>query len=111
MPVFGKGIGQLHAEAMEDQKSGSLEIESRLSEPDHYIEIEFRDTGIGIPKENLDKIYNPFFTTKPPGKGTGLGLSVSYGIIKKHQGLIDVKSEEGKGTTFIIKLREDYEEC
>ncbi|MGA1791106.1 MAG: ATP-binding protein [bacterium] len=99
------------AEAMEDQKSGRLDIESRLSNLEHYIEIEFRDTGSGISKENLDRIYNPFFTTKPPGKGTGLGLSVSYGIIKKHQGLIDVKSEEGKGTTFTIRLREDYEEC
>lgn len=99
------------AEAMEDKKSGRLYIESRLSNLEHYIEIEFRDTGSGISKENLDKIYNPFFTTKPPGKGTGLGLSVSYGIIKKHQGLIDVKSEVGKGTSFIIKLREDYEEC
>ncbi|MGA1865606.1 MAG: ATP-binding protein [bacterium] len=98
-------------EAMQDKKSGKLVIESRLSDSRSYIEIIFRDTGSGIPREILDKIYNPFFTTKPPGKGTGLGLSVSYGIIKKHDGIIEVESEEGKGTTFTIKLRKDYEEC
>ncbi len=62
------------------------------------------DTGIGIPKENLDSIFDPFFTTKEPGKGTGLGLSVSYGIIQKHRGSIAVESEIGKGTSFTIKL-------
>ena len=62
------------------------------------------DTGIGIPKENINSIFDPFFTTKELGKGTGLGLSVSYGIIQKHQGTITVESEVGKGTSFTIKL-------
>jgi two-component system NtrC family sensor kinase len=62
------------------------------------------DTGMGIPRENLSKIFNPFFTTKPPGKGTGLGLSVAYGIMKTHSGWIDVDSEVGRGTTFTIRL-------
>lgn len=69
-----------------------------------YIEIEFTDTGPGIPEEYLSKIFEPFFTTKPVGKGTGLGLAVSYGIIKRHGGNITVRSEVGKGASFFIRL-------
>jgi len=66
--------------------------------------IEFSDTGKGIPKENQNKIFTPFFTTKSIGKGTGLGLAISYGIIKMHKGNIRFESEEGKGTKFIVTL-------
>jgi two-component system NtrC family sensor kinase len=68
------------------------------------IEIAITDTGCGIPEENLDKLFDPFFSTKEVGKGTGLGLSVSYGIIERHGGTIQVKSKIGMGTTFIIWL-------
>ena len=68
-----------------------------------FIEIKVTDTGCGIPKENLNKIFDPFFSTKGQ-KGTGLGLSVIWGIVDNHNGTIDVESEIGRGTTFIIKL-------
>lgn len=68
------------------------------------IRIDIRDTGIGIPKENLNKLFNPFFTTKEKGKGVGLGLSVVHGIIGKHKGKIDVESKINVGTTFSIYL-------
>jgi len=68
------------------------------------IEIRVDDNGSGIPQKIVDKIFQPFFTTKPTGEGTGLGLSLSYDIIKAHGGEIKVESTEGEGTTFIIQL-------
>lgn len=92
------------SDAMEEK--GRITIASRLVETDNgkFIELEFTDTGPGIPEEIMGRIFEPFFTTKPTGKGTGLGLSVSYGIIKKHEGQIFVKSEYGKGASFFIHL-------
>ena len=66
--------------------------------------ISISDTGPGVPQELMTRIFDPFFTTKPVGKGTGLGLSVSYGIIAKHGGHIDVQSEPGQGATFTVWL-------
>lgn len=85
-------------DAMPD--GGTLTVSSRLKE-DNII-IQFKDTGIGIRQEELQKIFDPFYTTKE--KGTGLGLAVSYNIIKKMNGSLTVESEFGKGTTFTIKL-------
>ena len=79
-------------------------INIRISKIDAYINVEIRDTGSGIPKENMGKLFTPFFTTKKMGKGTGLGLAISYGIIKMHKGDIRAESETGKGTAFNIKL-------
>jgi two-component system NtrC family sensor kinase len=89
------------AEAMDAE--GTISITS--SSLDHnWVEIKISDNGIGIPPENLNKVFSPFFTTKTPGKGTGLGLSITYGIIKMHRGQISVQSQEGNGTTFTITL-------
>jgi two-component system NtrC family sensor kinase len=73
--------------------------------------VEIADTGAGIPKELLARIFDPFFTTKPIGTGTGLGLSLSYGIIQKHNGQIEVRSEAGRGTTFRITLPIQHQEA
>jgi signal transduction histidine kinase len=62
------------------------------------------DNGNGIPQKILDKIFQPFFTTKPTGQGTGLGLSLSYDIVKAHGGELKVETKEGKGSTFIIQI-------
>jgi signal transduction histidine kinase len=70
----------------------------------HRIEIKVSDNGNGIPQNVLDKIFQPFFTTKPTGQGTGLGLSLSYDIIKAHGGELMVETEDGKGAAFIIWL-------
>ena len=66
--------------------------------------ISVKDNGPGIPKKILDKIFQPFFTTKPTGQGPGLGLSLSYDIVKAHGGELKVETKEGEGTTFIIQL-------
>jgi signal transduction histidine kinase len=68
------------------------------------VEITVADNGNGIPQKVLDKIFQPFFTTKPTGVGTGLGLSLSYDIVKAHGGEIKVKTKEGEGSEFIIEL-------
>ncbi|MFP4314355.1 MAG: PAS domain S-box protein [Alphaproteobacteria bacterium] len=72
--------------------------------PGHWIKISVRDTGCGIPKENLTRIFEPFFTTKEIGHGTGLGLATVYGIIRQTDGFLDVESKVGEGTSFVIYL-------
>jgi signal transduction histidine kinase len=71
---------------------------------DNMVLVKVKDNGSGIPQKVLDKIFQPFFTTKPTGQGTGLGLSLSYDIIKAHGGEIKVETRENEGTTFIIQL-------
>ncbi len=85
-----------------DNQRGKITI--RTGTRDDQVWIEITDTGSGIPKEILPRIFDPFFTTKPIGTGTGLGLSLSYGIIQKHQGRIEVESEPNCGTSFRITL-------
>jgi signal transduction histidine kinase len=81
---------------------GRIEIATRMN--GNNVEIVFSDTGAGIPEEHIHKIFDPFFTTKGASNGTGLGLAVSYGIIKKHGGDIEVASSVGQGTKFKVRL-------
>jgi len=71
---------------------------------DGHISIHVKDNGNGIPQNIVDKIFQPFFTTKPTGEGTGLGLSLSYDIIKVHGGKLKVESKEKEGSEFVIEL-------
>jgi signal transduction histidine kinase len=82
------------------EPTGKLTIKS-YTDSQHVI-VEVSDDGMGIPKERINKIFDPFHTSKPVGVGTGLGLSISHGIMEKHGGSISVQSEEGVGTTFTL---------
>jgi len=88
---------------------GNLTLRTSASS-DGQLKIEVQDTGVGISPENMHKLFTPFFTTKREVKGVGLGLAVSYGIIQRHQGRIEVQSKEGEGTTFTIYLPLHHEE-
>jgi signal transduction histidine kinase len=81
---------------------GTLTIKSQISK--EYVKIHFLDDGVGIPKEDKDKIFEPYFSTKPDTHGMGKGLSVSFGIIEEHSGKINVDSEPGIGTTVTLIL-------
>jgi signal transduction histidine kinase len=85
-----------------DKTRGTITIRTGAAGQHAWVEIE--DDGCGIPKENLSRIFDPFFTTKPVGKGTGLGLSLSYGIVQKHGGRLEVDSEPGRGTRFRVTV-------
>jgi CheY-like chemotaxis protein len=73
-------------------------------DPGKYVKISITDTGVGMDKKTLERIFDPFFTTKEIGKGSGLGLASTYGIIKNHGGIIDVRSKKGEETTIMIYL-------
>ncbi len=102
------------AQAM-DEKGGILEVELTPTlldtidlenepklEPGHYVQLTIKDNGIGIEQEYLDRIFDPYFTTKEVGKGSGMGLAVVIGIVKSHDGMIKVSSKPGHGTTFYV---------
>jgi two-component system NtrC family sensor kinase len=71
---------------------------------DNFIRTSFEDTGEGIPAQNLQKIFEPLFTTKKAGEGTGLGLSICYDIVREHEGKMFVASESDKGTCFVVEF-------
>jgi len=100
--VFLNIIINAESAMIEAHNHGTLTINTERI--DNFIVISFTDDGPGIDKKNIDRIYDPFFTTKDVGKGTGLGLSICHGIVTGHNGKIYVKSKLGKGTTFIIEL-------
>ncbi|MGD8535979.1 MAG: cache domain-containing protein [Candidatus Aminicenantes bacterium] len=90
------------AEAMDGK--GKLSLSTSINTDRTQIEIKISDTGHGIKEEDKKRLFEPFFSTKEVGKGTGLGLAISYSIIQKHQGTIEVESQEGRGSAFTIKL-------
>jgi two-component system, NtrC family, sensor kinase len=89
--------------AMKDS-GGKLTVVTSCSKNQQKVFLKIKDTGVGIDKDLLDKIFNPYFTTKEPGEGTGLGLSICYKIIEEHKGKIDVQSKPGKGTQVTLQL-------
>ena len=91
------------AKAADDSKYKPL-VKVSTKKLSAAVEIIVQDNGQGIPKEIVNKIFQPFFTTKPSGSGTGLGLSLSYDIIKAHGGEMQVESKDGEETKFIIKV-------
>lgn len=86
----------------EERKDGEITIYTE--EEDESVVIRLKDNGVGIPEDVQKRIWEPFFTTKPVGVGTGLGMSITFGIIEKHSGKIELQSEVGKGTEFVITL-------
>lgn len=107
LEAYGGQINQVFMNILDNaayaiQDKGDVWI--RIKTIDNNVIMEFEDTGKGMEQSTIDKIFDPFFTTKPVGQGTGLGMAISYKVIKNHQGTIDVQSEVGKGTKFIINL-------
>jgi two-component system NtrC family sensor kinase len=112
IPLVEVDVGQMQevfmnlilnaAQAMDG--SGTLTCITRLVDEATSVEIEIRDTGPGIPAKDVDKIFEPFYTTKEVGRGTGLGLSIAYGIVERHHGSIRVESEVGVGTSFFVRI-------
>jgi signal transduction histidine kinase len=85
-------------------EGGTLTVTSNFDREKDRIEIQVSDTGLGIPEDDVERIFEPFFTSKADGKGVGLGLSVAYGIIRQHQGEIHIHSKVGEGTRCSIQL-------
>ena len=92
------------SDAMEESPNKLLTIETDLGKKGQMVQVKVSDNGVGMTSEQIEQIFNPFFTTKDADKGTGLGLSISYRIIESHRGKIEVRSTQGKGTTFIVEL-------
>jgi signal transduction histidine kinase len=96
------GINAIHAMP----EGGDLQIRTAIRRRDRqtWATVGVQDSGLGIPPENLERVFEPFFTTRAKDGGTGLGLSVSYGIVAEHGGFIDAESQVGKGSVFTVWL-------
>jgi signal transduction histidine kinase len=103
--IFNNGCYSVNEKKKENKDSFNPLLKVTTKNLDDKVEIRIKDNGKGIPQDILDKVFNPFFTTKPTGKGTGLGLSLSYEIIvQEHKGELKVESEPGEFAEFIITI-------
>jgi len=100
MPQGGRVTVLVSRVQVDDERA----LQARLDGPGLHAQVQVADTGVGMDRQTQARLFEPFFTTKEPGKGTGLGLAIAYGIVKKHQGAIDVASEPGRGSTFTFLL-------
>ena len=98
------GGGRLTIRTCNVELTPAMSLKIPESRPGRFVKLAVQDTGVGMTPETLSRIFEPFFSTKGPGKGTGLGLSVAYGIVKQHEGWINVASLPGKGSTFDVYL-------
>jgi signal transduction histidine kinase len=96
------------ADALAGTEDAKIIVRAQSNEHNHLV-LSVADNGPGIPRENLDKLWNPFFTTKPMGTGTGLGLFICKSIMEQHGGRIWVESEPGKGATFLAEFLNEAE--
>jgi len=90
--------------ALQALKNGVGTVGLRTRPAGDVVEIRIEDDGVGIAPENRTRLFEPAFTTKPPGEGTGFGLAISWSIAESHSGSIEVESEQGKGSAFTLKL-------
>jgi two-component system, NtrC family, sensor kinase len=102
--IYNNAFYAVNAKAKQQPANYEPSVTVTTKKINNKIEIFISDNGNGIPLNIINKIFQPFFTTKPAGQGTGLGLSLSYDIIKAHNGEINTETKEGEGTTFIIEL-------
>jgi signal transduction histidine kinase len=102
--LFNNAFYAVNEQKIQNSISYNPTVSVKSEKCDGKVRITVRDNGKGIPQKIIDKIFQPFFTTKPTGEGTGLGLSLSYDIIKAHGGEIKVESKEGEGSEFVIQL-------
>jgi len=108
-PLLRQVVLNLMTNALHAVDTGGR-IEVTASADDDFMDIRVADNGCGIPQENMEKIFNPFFTTKPPGQGTGLGLSMCHNLVTGMHGQISVESQVGQGTTFTVRLPRKIQE-
>lgn len=103
--LFNNAFYSVNEKRKKQSNSYKPTISIKTNKLDDRVEIRVKDNGLGIPQKSVDKIFQPFFTTKPTGQGQGLGLSLSYDIItKEHGGLLKVNTKEGEYAEFIIRL-------
>ena len=103
-PELQQVLLNLGINAQQAMPGGGKVMFSTQRDPHGHAVVEVVDNGPGIPLEIQQKIFEPFFSTKPQGEGTGLGLSVSYGIVKAHRGTLTVRSQPGQGATFVVRI-------